>query len=156
MPIATALGYLALALTHAGATIRRKIYTLEEYLSEYTKHRLLPKNGKSPDLAEETITTTWEMPYRRIEYQKTTANLDAIDILHVFAFLHFKDIPELLFQKSWEKSQQPSSLSKSYLMSFFSVLTGSQRNFRTCYARKEQPGINHGSIELLLSCQNFH
>jgi tetratricopeptide (TPR) repeat protein len=126
MPIAAALGYLALALTHAGTTIRRNIYTLEEYLSEYTKHRLLPKDSKSPGLTKETITTTWEMPYKRIEDQKTAANLDAIDILHVFAFLHFKDIPELLFQKSWEKLQQQPSLSKSYLMSFFSVLTGSQ------------------------------
>jgi tetratricopeptide (TPR) repeat protein len=126
MPIATALGYLALALTHAGATIRRKMYTLEEYLSEYTKHRLLPRDSKSPDLSENPIVTTWEMPYRRIESQRTTTNLDAINILHVFAFLHFEDIPELFFQRAWENLQEQAFLSSSYVRWFFAILGGSQ------------------------------
>lgn len=126
MPIATALGYLALALTHAGSTIRRKIYSLEEYLTEYTKHRLLPIDGNSRALSEDPIVTTWEMPFRRIERQKSRASLDAIDILHVCAFLHFEDIPELLFQRAWENLQQQAILPGSYLSRFFAVVTGSQ------------------------------
>ena len=126
MPIAAALGYLALALTHAGATIRRKIYSLEEYLSEYTKHRLLPKDGNSEGLSEDPIVTTWEMPYRRMERQTTTANLDAIHVLHVFAFLHFENIPELLFQRAWETSQPQASAPGSYASWFFAILRKSQ------------------------------
>jgi tetratricopeptide (TPR) repeat protein len=122
MPIAAALGYLALALTQAGATIRRKIYSLEGYLSEYTKHRWLPRDGNSGASSEDPIVITWEIPFRRLERHKTRANLDAIDILHVFAFLHFEDIPELLFQRAWENLQPQASIRDSYLNWFFALL----------------------------------
>lgn len=37
--IASELGYLPLALAHAGATIRRNIYTMEKYLHYYLRRR---------------------------------------------------------------------------------------------------------------------
>lgn len=116
--IASTLGYLALALTHAGTTIRRNICTLEGYLPAYCQHRnimLLPETSRSQ--YELTLITTWEVPYKRIEQRATMAANDAVDILHMVAFLHFENIPETLFQKAWDNSQmrQMSQYSHSSL-----------------------------------------
>ena len=65
--IAREPGHLAIALNQAGATIRRKIYTLEKYLRSYLgkRHRLL--NSKSISLEGIDVIATWEIPFRRIE-----------------------------------------------------------------------------------------
>jgi len=100
--IAIELGYLALALAHAGATIRRNIYTLERYLHYYLGHRKgmisLP-HVKSADDAN--IITTWEIPFRRIVTRKSVEHKDAVDLMHIFAFMHFESISESVFQRSW-------------------------------------------------------
>lgn len=69
--IASELGYLALALAHAGATIRRNIYTMEKYLHYYLGRRkkmmLLPYVNSADDA---NIIATWEIPFRRIAIPK--------------------------------------------------------------------------------------
>jgi tetratricopeptide (TPR) repeat protein len=109
-PIANALGHLALALTHAGATIRRNIYTLEGYLPEYYEHRKeMMKHDilRNADSYKLNIVTTWEVPYERIKQRNTTIAMDAIEILHIFAFLHFEQIPMIMFQKAWSNTRNP-------------------------------------------------
>lgn len=48
-PTTSALGYLAIAIIHAGATIRRRLYTLESYLRVYERElmnqKLLPSTN---------------------------------------------------------------------------------------------------------------
>ena len=100
--IASELGYLALALAYAGATIRRKIYTLERYLYHYLgsrKKMLSMPPIKTADDAN--IITTWEIPFQKIATRKSVEHKDAVDLLHLFAFLHFDSVPELIFQKTW-------------------------------------------------------
>ena len=100
--IASELGYLALALAHAGATIRRNIYTLEKYLHYYLGYRremVSYPHIKNADDAN--IITTWEIPFRRIATRESMEYRDAVDIMHIFAFLHFESIPEDIFQKFW-------------------------------------------------------
>lgn len=100
--IAAELGYLAIALDQAGATIRRKIYTLERYLHFYLghRHRLL-QSPKSVSPVETNVIATWEIPFKRIENHVSIEHHDAVDLLHVFAFLHFESIPERMFRIFW-------------------------------------------------------
>ncbi|KAJ4365586.1 hypothetical protein N0V83_008206 [Neocucurbitaria cava] len=100
--IAIELGYLPLALAHAGATIRRNIYTLEKYLHYYLGHRksmISHSRVKSADEAD--IITTWEIPFQKIVSRESIEHKDAVDLMHIFAFMHFDAIPEGIFQRSW-------------------------------------------------------
>ncbi|KAL8952479.1 MAG: hypothetical protein Q9222_001620 [Ikaeria aurantiellina] len=93
------LGYLALALSQAGATIRRNIYSLEQYLRVYVgyRDRLLPKS-MSISVNHTNAITTWEIPFQKIERQMSMQNKDAVDLMHLFAFLHFDGIYESIFR----------------------------------------------------------
>ncbi|KAL8999950.1 MAG: hypothetical protein Q9169_001356 [Polycauliona sp. 2 TL-2023] len=93
------LGYLALALSQAGATIRRNIYTLEQYLRVYVgyRDRLLPKS-MSIGIDTTNAIATWEMPFQKIENNPLLKNRDAVDLMHLFAFLHFDGISEAIFR----------------------------------------------------------
>lgn len=134
MPIAKALGYLALALVHAGSTIHRKICKLGEYLSEYRKHRkemMMPDSASSADKSKKTIITTWEVSFQRIKSWTTSEAKDAIDLLHIFAFLHNEHIQEVLFEKAWRQSQVQASeqmLYSSYLGPLRALFRGQQKS----------------------------
>lgn len=95
------LGYLALALSQAGATIRRNIYTLEQYLRVYVGYRdsLLPKS-MSISVNNTNAITTWEIPFQKIKKHMSVENKDAVDLMHLFAFLHFDGIHESIFRSS--------------------------------------------------------
>ena len=139
-PIAKTLGYLPLALIQAGASIRQNICSLEGYLELYSSHRKeifskLPVQGA--DQYKYTIFTTWEISFRMIDEQATEEAADAIEVLHVFAFLHFEQVPATIFQRAWNNlhdvsvpGQKPSgSLSKqmfgwSSLTSIFNYIIG--------------------------------
>lgn len=87
--IAAELGYLAVALHHAGFTIRKNIYTLEKYLRHYLGHRrsmLSSPMVKSADYAN--VVTTWEIPFQRIQQRPSVPHQDAVELLYTFAFLH--------------------------------------------------------------------
>ncbi|KAK5661095.1 hypothetical protein OQA88_10985 [Cercophora sp. LCS_1] len=96
--IASELGYLALALKQAAFTIRRKFLPLERYLKSLCgcrKELLSRPMIKSAEDAN--IAATWELPFTGIAGQTTVESRDAVEILHVFAFLHFASIPINLF-----------------------------------------------------------
>ena len=103
-PIAKTLGYLPLALIQAGASIRQNVCSLEDYLELYASHRKdlfskLPDQGA--DQYKYTIFTTWEVSFRMIEQQATEEAVDTIEVLHIFAFLHFEQVPATLFHRAW-------------------------------------------------------
>jgi tetratricopeptide (TPR) repeat protein len=100
--IAIELGYLPLAIAHAGATIRRNIYTLERYLKYYLPQRKsLLSHSLDLGVEEANIITTWEIPFRKIVSRVSTEHKDAVDLMHAFAFMHYETIPERIFQRSW-------------------------------------------------------
>lgn len=106
--VAIELGYLPLAIAHAGATIRRNIYTLERYLNYYLRQRrsmLSRAEVKSVD--EVNIITTWEIPFQRIVSRPSMEHKDAVDLMHTFAFMHYETIPERIFQRSWDDWRDP-------------------------------------------------
>lgn len=100
--IAIELGYLPLAIAHAGATIRRNIYTLERYLKHYLPQRKNMSSHLRVKSADEVnIITTWEIPFQRIVGRASIEHRDAVDLMHTFAFMHHESIPEHIFQRSW-------------------------------------------------------
>ena len=115
--IATELGFLALAVTQAGATIRSKIYTLERYLQYYLgdRKRMLSRSRvRSAD--EANIITTWEVPFRRIRSREQPPEYkDAVGLVHVCAFMHFESIPEWIFRRSWDGVNALTARDPSYL-----------------------------------------
>ena len=98
--IAFELGYLALALTQAGAAIRRKIYTLERYLYYYLGLRKETISGSYVTTAEDAnIITTWEIPFQKLSSRQSLEHRYAVELLHIFAFMHFESIPESLLRR---------------------------------------------------------
>ena len=104
-PIVQALGCLPLALIQAGASIRQNICSLEDYLNVFNSYkRKLFLNGvqQGQGSYRHTIFTTFEVSYNKIRSFTTDEAKEAIEILHVMAFLHFDQIPGALFEKAWE------------------------------------------------------
>ena len=112
--IASELGYLALALANAGNSIRRNIYTLEMYLRHYLGHRKEMITSKSISTAyEANIITTWEIPFQRIASHQSLEYRDAVDLIHISAFMHFDFIPEAIFRRPWDEIQTRKRLHDS-------------------------------------------
>jgi tetratricopeptide (TPR) repeat protein len=112
--IAIELGYLPLAIAHAGATIRRNIYTLERYLNYYLIERKSMLSRPQVMSADEAnIITTWEIPFQKIVSRASMDHRDAVDLMHIFAFMHHETIPERVFQRSWADLRTAQSSLKS-------------------------------------------
>jgi len=123
-PIAKTLGYLPLALTQAGAPIRQGVCSSENYLDFYASHRkqiLSNRPVQGTDQYRYTIYTTWEVSFRMIEKQGTEEAADAIQVLHIFAFLHFDQVPASIFERAWKdlRSVQGNKVSQSCSGSLF-------------------------------------
>lgn len=96
--IASELGYLALALKQAAHTIRTRFVPLGRYLQSLLGCRqalLSLPLVKSADDAN--IYATWELPFTDIMKIKRQEYLDAVDLIHIFASMHFASIPGIIF-----------------------------------------------------------
>lgn len=108
-PITSTLGYLPLALDQAGATIRQNICTLETYLSLYHRQRrqiMSMKSIQGGEAYKYTIYSTWEVSFQMIRKLEKPAAVDACEILQIFAFLHFQQVPANILEKAWENSSR--------------------------------------------------
>lgn len=113
--IAVELGYLPLALAHAAATVRRNIYTLERYLKYYLGQRKSTlSHSRLRSVDEINIIATWEIPFQKIASRETMEHRDAVDLMHIFAFMHHETIPERIFQRSWETLYDSADYLGSY------------------------------------------
>ncbi|KAF1944968.1 tetratricopeptide repeat domain-containing protein [Clathrospora elynae] len=110
MTIAKTLGYLALAITHAGRTIREQYCKLHEYLDFYErqwkKTRQTRQTVKAKDAVDELgVFFTFELNREAIEERNTEASKDALQLLDTFAFLHNQDIRFDILRKAVTNSQ---------------------------------------------------
>ena len=130
--IAIELGYLPLAIAHAGATIRRNIYTLERYLKYYlTQRKSTLSHSRLQSVDEINIVATWEIPFQKIVSRESVEHRDAVGLMHTFAFMHHEAIPERIFQRSWESFETSQYLLKQYPDIFQPVWNeGVQARFR--------------------------
>ena len=107
-PIVQTLGYLALAVSHAGASIRQRVCSLKDYLDKYTHHRKKLLSSRPVQTGSDykyTVYTTWEISVDSIKKLAMNATDDiaanALEILTLFGFCHFDDITEGMFKSAW-------------------------------------------------------
>ncbi|CAD6592657.1 MAG: hypothetical protein ASARMPRED_006495 [Alectoria sarmentosa] len=109
-PIVQTLGYLALAVNHAGASIRQKTCSLEDYLVHYTRHRKKLLSSRPVQASSDykyTVYTTWEISVESIKELARNATdsaaANALDFLTLFGFCHFDNITEGIFRSAWDQ-----------------------------------------------------
>ncbi|KAL9109661.1 MAG: hypothetical protein Q9227_005699 [Pyrenula ochraceoflavens] len=99
--ISKALGFLALAITNAGAAIRSHLCTFKNYLATYKEYwervrrdRLPPSvtPGETSQSDYMKIWASFELSYAKIEAQNTQSSNDAIQLLKVLAFFYCENI----------------------------------------------------------------
>ena len=104
--ICKALGYLPLALMHAGKTVLLRSCTLQNYLSFFEKNwTRIRKTRASNDArpisdAIAAIYSSYELIYSGLVAQKTQASEDALDLLKIFSFLHLQHIRVDIFLRA--------------------------------------------------------
>ncbi|KAF3895608.1 Tetratricopeptide repeat domain-containing [Trichophyton interdigitale] len=93
------LGFLALALIHAGAAIRNRLCSLKDYLTFYDKNweRIRRTRRLSVDSDGEheeymSAHATYEVSFNGIAKKGTESAEDAIQLLKLFSFFYFKNI----------------------------------------------------------------
>ena len=92
--ICKTLGYLPLALMHAGKTILSRLCTLENYLSFFEKNwTRIRRTKNSVDTysisdANATIYSSYELIHDRLLAKGAQASEDALDLLRISSFLH--------------------------------------------------------------------
>ncbi|TWU71008.1 hypothetical protein ED733_002087 [Metarhizium rileyi] len=96
--IASELGHLALALKQAAATIRKNVRPLKTYLDSLLGCRTtLLKRTTIKNATVANIVATWELPFNGIANRDSTEYRDAVDLIHMFAFMHFSLVPCSVF-----------------------------------------------------------
>ncbi|ERF69939.1 hypothetical protein EPUS_05483 [Endocarpon pusillum Z07020] len=111
--IAKTLGYLALAITQAGRTIRQGYCKLHEYLDFYERQWKKTRQGRQAvkvrDTADDlSVFATFELNRRAIEARDTEASRDALQLLNTFAFLHNQNINFDIMKKAVTNSKVES------------------------------------------------
>ncbi|OTA52498.1 hypothetical protein K449DRAFT_379302 [Hypoxylon sp. EC38] len=108
--IASELGYLALALKQAAYTIRRQLLPLDRYLRHLLGCRkALLSRPIIQSSTDANIIATYELPFTGIATGKSIEYRDAVDLLHLLAFMHFSCIPESLFARSSDSFKRAGS-----------------------------------------------
>lgn len=111
--ITSALGYLALAVRAAGASIFRKICKLQEYLDFHADFR-----SRYHDLAgtdrlsienEASVYAAFDISHRWLENEISQTSRDALEILNIVAFYHFEHIHIDTFIRAKKFRLQPAT-----------------------------------------------
>ncbi|KAK2796156.1 hypothetical protein FQN52_000133 [Onygenales sp. PD_12] len=121
--ITKALGYLALAVKQAGTAISQKLCKLAEYLEFYQsyrkkRHRKSAISGTipaeiSPSSRQEDIYSAFDISFKYLEEKQTVESRDAIEILNIVSFYHFRNIGVDIFERALRNRQfstTPSTL----------------------------------------------
>ena len=112
--VVNVLGLHALAIIQAGAFIKKRICSLEEYPREFQvqRQRLLQFRPKQAQSTYGDVYTTFEVSARVLEESSDQQDSDALEMLRILAFLHFDRVPELMFIRAWNYAQEISTEGK--------------------------------------------
>ena len=112
-PIVQTLGYLALAVSQAAASIRLRVCSLENYVDTFTHYRNVLLSRKSIQSSSDyryTVYTTWGVSVDAIKdlAKDSTHNIaaTALEFLTFFGFCHFDGITESIFRPAWDGFDQ--------------------------------------------------
>jgi hypothetical protein len=94
------LGFLPLALVHAGKAIVTGICRMHDYLTLYDEHwerarSVRSRRGSNIQAEDDVyaiIYSTYEIMYQGLIARKTPASEDALDLLRMFSFFHRENI----------------------------------------------------------------
>ncbi|RYC61350.1 hypothetical protein CHU98_g4859 [Xylaria longipes] len=102
--IAKTLGYLALALIHAGNCIYRRICELGDYLNLHSSSRSMLQRQKSSISQESAeanmvraVYSTFDVSLKFLLRERSIRAQDASDLLKIISFYHFEHIPIEIF-----------------------------------------------------------
>jgi tetratricopeptide (TPR) repeat protein len=101
--IVKVLGNFALAIIQAGAVIRQGLCSLRGFCELYVKQKKeLLESGRAESSIDYqySVYTTWEISIRKIEAIPDTYAKLALELLRLFAFMHFDAIKEEIFIKA--------------------------------------------------------
>ncbi|KAK9788188.1 putative NB-ARC domain-containing protein [Seiridium cardinale] len=105
--IAKTLGYLALALIHAGNCIYRRICGLGDYLNLHSASRSILQRRKSLDSPQDeeshmikAVYSTFDVSLDFLLKKKSTKSRDAAELLKMVSFYHFERIPVEIFSRA--------------------------------------------------------
>ncbi|MCJ1400458.1 hypothetical protein MMC11_003664 [Xylographa trunciseda] len=104
--ICKALGYLPLALMHAGKTILIRLCTLQNYLSFFEKNwtrirkTRASNDARSVSDANAAIYSSYELIHNGLLAEGTQASEDSLDLLKIFSFLHRQHIRVDIFLRA--------------------------------------------------------
>jgi tetratricopeptide (TPR) repeat protein len=115
--VVKSLGYLALAIIQAGAVIRQRLASLEGFCELHSKRKKeLLESGRPESSIEyqHSVYTTWEISIKMIEDMKNDHAMLALELLRLFAFMHFDGITEGIFEKA---RSNPVALAEGTLFS---------------------------------------
>lgn len=101
--VVTILGQHALAITQAGAYIRNKHCTLDDYLDMFhgQRKRLLEYRPLQAKSTYGDVYATFEVSATMLEASPLPEAAHALSLLQVLAFFHFEGIPESIFKRAW-------------------------------------------------------
>ncbi|PGH01489.1 hypothetical protein GX51_05176 [Blastomyces parvus] len=121
--ITKTLGYLALAVKQAGTAISQKLCELTEYLRFYQYYRKKRQRGSAGSNKipveigssgqQADIYTAFDLSFEYLERKQTVESQDAIEILNIVSFYHFRNIRVDIFEralKNRQASTAPSTL----------------------------------------------
>jgi len=102
------LGSHTLAIIQAGAFVRQKLCTLEEYptIFQQQKGQLLKFHSKQNLSVYGNVYTTFEVSAEHLQKSKLRESLDALNLLHTLAFMHNSGISEIMFQRASEYASE--------------------------------------------------
>lgn len=145
------LGCLALAIVHAGATIRQRVCTLDDYCTEYSRHRKQLLDRPLVQAAteyEHTVYSTWEVSIEKMTRLSHEAAKYAIELLNLFSVLHFEGISERILEKAWRHSERnkPSAWVMAHILPIL----------KQAYSENWNPQPFREAISLLSSFSLIH
>ena len=101
-----ALGFHTLAIVQAGAYIRLRFCSLEDYPAHFRKQeeRLLKYHPKQARSAYGSVFATFEISAIHLQSSQDECAADALSLLQILGFIHFQEIPELMFVRAQKEA----------------------------------------------------
>ena len=101
-----ALGFHTLAIIQAGAYIKLRFCSLEEYPAHLKREeeRLLKYQPKQAQSAYGSVFATFEISATHLQSSQDEFAADALSLLQILGFIHFQEIPELMFIRAREEA----------------------------------------------------
>ena len=111
------LGCHALAVIQAGAAISQGLSGLEEYKDFFLTQRDVlfkcsPRQAKSEYGG---VYATFEVSATYLKDRNDQEAKDALQLLNFYAFMHFSDFPEIVFEEAWKNSRNEAVVSSRVL-----------------------------------------